>query len=289
MPEKRIYIDGRFYTERNAKMSVFDHGLLYGDGIFETMLAGNGTVFKLDEHVSRLFRSAKLISLKTGLTRNAVKKIIYKALRKNRLKDAYVRFAVTRGKGKVGLSPNLCPKPSVFVIAERFKPLPEAVYRKGVGIIISKTRRNIPSALDPRIKSSNFLNNILAKIEAQKYGAFDAVMLNAAGCVAEASVSNIFFARGGVLKTPALSAGILPGITRSNVLKLAKKLKIKTEQGLYKPAELSGADEVFLTNTSLGIMPVSKIGNSPVNNKKNLNLTAKLQSAYKEFLINSCG
>ena len=286
MPENFVYIDGKFYKKPFAKISVFDHGLLYGDGVFETMISGSGVVFKLDAHIDRFFASARLINLNIPIRPEGMKKIIYRTLAKNKLLDAYIRLAVTRGSGEIGLSPSLCPEPTIFIIVNKLKNIPDSAYKKGVKIIISKTRKNIPEALNPQIKSANFLNNILAKIEADRDNAFEAIMLNSKGFITEGTVSNVFFVRKGVLKTPGLKSGILSGITRSAVLELAAISGIETEQGFYRPEDLYEAEEIFLTNTSAGVLPVSKIGKFPVSG--GFRLTSLLRSLYLEHLNNSC-
>ncbi|MEW6556222.1 MAG: branched-chain-amino-acid transaminase [Elusimicrobiota bacterium] len=251
-----VFIDGRFYAKKNAKISVFDHGFLYGDGIYETMRSYNGIVFKIEQHIKRLFESAKLISLKLPYSKQEIKNSVYKTIKTNNFKNAYIRLSFSRGVGEIGLDTDLCKKPTLVIIAKRFKPFSAKLYREGIKMIIAKTRRNPSEAISPEIKSTNFLNNILAKIEAKKKDVFEAIMLNLDGFVTEGTVSNIFIVKNNILKTPSKKAGILVGVTRNHILQLAKKLEIKTEETFLKPDDLYTADECFITNTSVEIMPV---------------------------------
>ncbi|MFC1478482.1 aminotransferase class IV, partial [Candidatus Margulisiibacteriota bacterium] len=207
----KIYINGKFYPEKDAKISVFDHGFLYGDGVYETLRTYNGKLFHYADHYKRLANSAKLISLKLPLKQKKMQKVIESAIKKNGLKEARVRISVSRGPGKVGLDTSLCPKPTIVIMATKFKPLPAEVYSKGVKLIVAKTIRNHNKAINPAIKSVNFLNNVLAKIEARKARAFDAVMLNWQGYVAETTIANLFIVKNGQLLTPPIEVGILNG------------------------------------------------------------------------------
>src|SRR5262245_8299120 len=217
----KIYVDGKYYSERDAKISVFDHGLLYGDGIFEGIRAYNSRVFKLKEHIDRLFFSAKGILLQMPLDHGAMTKAVIETCRRNRIRDGYIRLVVTRGIGTLGLNPNRCKKPSVIIIAGKIQLYPPEYYAKGLDIITVPTVRNLHSALNPAIKSLNYLNNVLAKIEANNSGCEEAIMLNAEGFVAECTGDNVFIIKGNELQTPPLSAGALYGITRKVVLDLA--------------------------------------------------------------------
>src|SRR3954462_7395143 len=214
----KIYIDGKFYDEKNAKISVFDHGLLYGDGIFEGIRAYNGRVFKLKEHIDRLFYSAKAISLQLPMTHADLMRAVVDTCRHNEVRDGYIRLVVTRGVGTLGLNPNRCKHPSVIVIADKIQLYPQEFYERGLEIITVPTTRNLHSALNPAIKSLNYLNNILAKIEANNGGCEEAIMLNAEGYVAECTGDNLFIVKEGHLSTPPLSAGALYGITRRVVI-----------------------------------------------------------------------
>ncbi|MBE0556305.1 MAG: branched-chain-amino-acid transaminase, partial [Proteobacteria bacterium] len=219
----KVYIDGKYYDEKNAKISVFDHGLLYGDGIFEGIRAYNSRVFKLQEHIDRLFCSAQALLLPMPMDRAGFVRAVVETCRRNRVRDGYIRLLVTRGCGTLGLNPNRCKNPSVIIIAGRIQLYPEELYRKGMEIVTVPTTRNLHSALNPAIKSLNYLNNILAKIEANNAGVEEAIMLNAEGFVAECTGDNIFMVKGGRLLTPPLHAGALYGITRGTVMELAAK------------------------------------------------------------------
>ncbi len=254
-----IYLNNKLVSRGRARISVFDHGFLYGDGIYETLRAYDGVVFMLDEHVERLFRSASLIGLGVPKSPEAIKKAVYKTMKANRVKEAIVRITVSRGAGPVGLDPALCPEPTFVIFAGQFKKYPRHYYQKGVSIAIADTRRNYRRALDPRIKSLNFLNNVLAKIEAKKKGVYEAVMLNYRGYLAEGTVANIFFIKNNVLCTPSVQVGILDGITRRIILDAAKELHIETREGRFRPEDIHDAQEVFISNTTMEVMPVAGI------------------------------
>jgi branched-chain amino acid aminotransferase len=244
--------------EKEAVVSVFDHGFLYGDGVYETMRAYEGKVFMLARHIERLGRSASLIRLPVPEP-HTIRDAVYAAMQANGLQSAYIRITVSRGKGPIGLDPALCPQQTFVVIAEEFRDYPESLYTEGVGLIIAGTRRNLVEALNPKIKSLNFLNNILAKMEAKERGAYEAIMLNAQGCIAEGTVCNLFFVRDGVLCTPSAEVGVLDGITRELVIGLAERVGIPVREGRYLPRDIFAASEVFFTNTTSEIMPVSRI------------------------------
>lgn len=258
-----IYLNDRIVPQSEAVVSVFDHGFLYGDGIYETMRAYDGVVFMLEEHLRRLYRSASMIGLELpgggGGDMDFIRRAVYETLSEGDLKRAYLRLTVTRGKGPIGLDPDLCKKPTFLIMAERFKEYPKAFYENGVRVIIAETRRNIPQALDPRIKSLNFLNNIISKIEAKRAEAYEALMLNAGGMLAEGTISNVFFVRDDVLCTPSVECGILDGITRGVTLELATKEGLTVKEGEFTKEDIYGAQEVFITNTTLEVMPVSRV------------------------------
>jgi branched-chain amino acid aminotransferase len=254
----QIFLNDRIVPEEEALISVFDHGFLYGDGIYETMRAYDGTVFMLDRHIERLNRSASLIQL-TVPSVDVIRDAVYGTIRANGLRSVYVRVTVSRGKGPLGLDTALCPKPTFVVITKEFVEYPEKYYNEGVKFIIAKTRRNLREALDPRIKSLNFLNNILAKIETKERGAYEALMLNAEGLIAEGTVCNIFFVRDTILCTPSVDTGVLDGITRELVIDLAKKTGIQVREGHFRPEALFSASEVFFTNTTSEVMPVCQV------------------------------
>jgi branched-chain amino acid aminotransferase len=254
-----VYLNDGVVPEAEAMVSVFDHGFMYGDGIYETLRAYDGVVFRCEEHIQRLFRSASLIGLNMPKDIAGIKDAINETLRANSLLNAYIRVTVSRGKGLIGLDPDLCETASFVIMTNNFKPYPAVFYEEGIKIIIAAVRRNLKEALDPRIKSLNFLNNILAKIEAKQAGAYEAVMLNSGGLITEGTISNIFFARDGVLCTPSVACGILDGITRSLTLDLAVKNGLTVKEGEFRPEDLYGASEVFLTNTTMEVMPVSRV------------------------------
>ncbi|MCL4491043.1 MAG: aminotransferase class IV [Nitrospirae bacterium] len=254
-----IYLNDKVVPSSEAKVSVFDHGFLYGDGIYETLRVYDGVIFMADEHLRRLFRSAALIGLDMHRDISGVKLAVYETLQANSLINAYVRLTVSRGYGPIGLDPDLCKEPTFVVIANAFKDYPQAFYSEGIKLIIAATRRNLKEALNPQIKSLNFLNNILAKIEAKKADAHEAIMLNAAGHLAEGTISNIFFVSDGIVHTPSPECGILDGITRSLVIEDAVKSGMRVKEGEFTTAELYRATEVFITNTTMEVMPVSRV------------------------------
>lgn len=254
-----VYLNGKIVPSKEAVVSVFDHGFLYGDGIYETLRAYDGVIFKIKEHLQRLFRSASLIGLTVPLEIDALKISIYETLLANKCRNAYIRMTVSRGRGEIGLDPDLCPEPTIVIVARELKEYPRAFYEKGIALIIAETRRNLKEAINPQIKSLNFLNNILAKIEAKKSGAYEALMLNARGKLTEGTISNLFFYKDGVLCTPSLDCGILDGITRGMIIDLAMREDLRVKEGKFTKGDLYSAEEVFLTNTTMEVMPVSKV------------------------------
>jgi branched-chain amino acid aminotransferase len=276
----KIFIDGKYYSEREAKISVFDHGLLYGDGIFEGIRAYNGRVFKLEEHVERLFCSAKALLLRVPLTRAQITRAVVETCRANRIRDGYVRLVVTRGVGTLGLNPNTCKRASVIIIAGKIRLYPQSFYQKGMDIITVPTLRNLHSAVNPAIKSLNYLNNILAKIEANNAGCEEAVMLNALGFVAEGTGDNLFIVKRGELITPPLHAGALYGITRATVLDLAREAGIRAVETNLTRYDLFNADECFMTGTGAEIVPVVKIDGRVIGRGRPGSLTRRLEDAY---------
>lgn len=276
-----IYLNNKLVTESKAVVSVFDRGFLYGDGVYETLRVYKGVVFKIDEHIERLFRSASMISLKLPKSHNEIKKAIYKTIRANKHNEAYVRISISRGAGPIGLDPELCTNPTFVIISKTFKKYPDKYYKKGVKIAIVGIRRNFKKALDPKIKSLNFLNNILAKIEAKEKNAYESIMLNYRGYIAEGTITNIFFVKGGVLYTPAVDVGILDGITRRLILDIAKELKIKVREGNFIPADIYSAAEVFISNTTMEVMPVTKVDNMKISRGAG-SVTKKLHMAYRK-------
>ena len=277
----KIFIDGKYLSERDAKISVFDHGLLYGDGVFEGIRAYNGRVFKLKEHIDRLFYSAKAILLEIPMTRAEMMKATVETIRANKLRDCYVRLVVTRGVGNLGLNPRSCKKPSVIIIAGKIQVYPAELYAHGMEIVTVPTVRNLHSAVNPAIKSLNYLNNILAKIEANNAGVEEAVMLNAEGFVAECTADNLFIIRNGELFTPPLSCGALYGITRGAVMELAVQIGLKVSEPNLTRYDLFNADECFLTGTGAEIMPVIKIDGRVIGHGRPGLLTSRLIDEYK--------
>ena len=276
----KIYIDGKYCSERDAKISVFDHGLLYGDGIFEGIRAYNGRVFKLKEHIDRLFCSAKAILLKIPMAHADIMAAIVETCRRNRIRDGYIRLVVTRGVGTLGLNPNRCKNPSVIIIAGTIQLYPAELYQKGMEIVTVPTTRNLHSALNPAIKSLNYLNNIMAKIEANNAGCEEAIMLNAEGFVAECTGDNIFIVKGDSLLTPPLSAGALYGITRQVVMDLAAQSGMKVSEPNLTRYDLFNADECFVTGTGAEVVPVVKIDGRIVGTGKPGAVTANLVAQY---------
>ena len=284
----KIYIDGKYYSERDAKISVFDHGLLYGDGIFEGIRAYNGRVFKLKEHIDRLFCSAKSILLTIPISHGKMMQVVVEACRQNKLRDGYIRLMVTRGRGTLGLNPNRCEKPSVIVIADKIQLYPPSYYKRGLDIITVPTVRNLHSALNPAIKSLNYLNNILAKIEANNGGCEEAVMLNAEGFVSECTGDNLFIVKGDHLFTPPLSAGALYGITRAVVMDLACESGMTVAEPNLTRYDLFNADECFLTGTGAELIPVVKIDGRVIGSGKPGPVTKRLVERY-HALTNGSG
>jgi branched-chain amino acid aminotransferase len=276
----KIYVDGKFCDEKNAKISVFDHGLLYGDGIFEGLRAYHGRVFRLKEHIDRLFYSAKAILLTIPMSHADLMKAVLETCRRNRLREGYIRLVVTRGVGTLGLNPNRCKNPSVIIIADKIQLYPEEYYKRGLDIITVPTTRNLHSALNPAIKSLNYLNNILAKIEATNGGCEEAVMLNAQGFVAECTGDNLFIVKEGKLLTPPLSAGALYGITRQTVMDLAGQAGVAVSEPNLTRYDLFNADECFLTGTGAEIVPVVKIDGRVIGTGTPGPLTRQLTESY---------
>jgi len=277
----KIYVDGKYCDEKSARISVFDHGLLYGDGIFEGIRAYNGRVFKLKEHIDRLFCSAKAILLNMPLSHVEVMKAVIETCRQNKIQDGYIRLVVTRGVGTLGLNPNRCTDPSVIIIADKIQLYPRELYEKGMEIVTVATTRNLHSALNPAIKSLNYLNNVLAKIEANNAGCEEAVMLNAEGFVAECTGDNIFIVKAGALLTPPLSAGALYGITRGVVMELAQSDGVPVAEPNLTRYDLFNADECFLTGTGAELIPIVKIDGRVIGTGKPGALTRRLVDKYR--------
>jgi branched-chain amino acid aminotransferase len=284
----RIYINGKLVPESQAKVSVFDHGLLYGDGVFEGIRAYNGRVFMLGEHIDRLFRSAKAIDLAIPMTAEGLSRAVVRTCKANRIKNGYVRLVVTRGVGTLGLNPYVCKKPQVIIIAAGIQLYPRKLYDEGLGIITVGTMRNHAEAVNPRIKSLNYLNNVLAKIEALNSGVMECIMLNPQGYVAEASGDNVFAVRGGTMLTPPTWCGALEGITREVVMDLAPEMGCKVREEVLTRYDLYTADEVFLTGTAAEIIGVTEIDRRRIGDGKPGPLTRELRKRFAR-LVKSTG
>ena len=278
----KVYLDGAFVDKSEAKVSVFDHGLLYGDGIFEGIRLYDGNIFRLDEHLERLEYSAKAILLSIPLTRKELSDITCEACRINNLKDAYIRLVVTRGPGDLGLAPWLCPKPTVFVIADKIALYPQEHYDNGLAIVTVPTRRIGPASLPSTIKSLNYLNNILAKIEAKQFGALEAIMLNEQGFVAECTADNVFIVHKGVLLTTPSSQGALEGITRGAIIAIAQELNIPFKETSLTRYDIWCADECFLTGTGAEVIPVTKLDGRVIGTGRPGQITAKVLEAFRK-------
>src|SRR5947207_6618394 len=276
----KIFIDGRYYAEGNAKISVFDHGLLYGDGIFEGIRPYNGRVFKLKEHIDRLFYSAKSILLPIPMRHPDLMTAVVEVCRRNKLRDGYIRLVVTRGIGTLGLNPNRCKNPSVIIIADKIQLYPPELYRKGMEIITVPTVRDLHSALNPAIKSLNYLNNIMAKIEANNSGCEEALLLNAEGFISECTGDNVFIVKEDHLMTPPLSAGALYGITRRVVMEIGQESGLKVSEPNLTRYDVFNADECFLHGTGAELVPVVKVDGRVIGTGKPGPVTERLVSQY---------
>jgi branched-chain amino acid aminotransferase len=284
----KIWLDGKLVDESEAKISVFDHGLLYGDGVFEGIRFYNGRVFRLEEHIRRLFDSARAIILKMPWTQEEVCRYTCETCAANGLKDGYIRLVVTRGAGELGLNPYLSPKPSMFIIASTIKLYPDEFYKNGLAIITCATRRPAPGALMPQVKSLNYLNNVMAKVEAIQAGAMEAVMLNEQGYVAECTGDNLFLMKNGTLLTPLISDGALDGITRAVIIEIAGKLGIPVVEKSLTRYDIFTADECFLTGTAAEVIPVVELDRRTIGSGKPGPLTTRFLEAFHE-LANSTG
>ncbi len=279
--ELLVYIDGKFYPKSEAKVSVYDHGLLYGDGIFEGIRAYEGTVFKLDEHLDRLYRSAHAMLLEISLTKDEMKKAVLDTLKTNNLRNAYIRLVVTRGVGDLGLDPRKCAKPTLIIITTRLIQLHSNDRKKdGITAMVSWVKRDPVDATTHEIKSLNYLNSILAKIEANIASVDEAICLDKRGFVSEGVAENIFMVRNGEIRTPPTTTGALPGITREVVIKLAKRLGYAMIERNMTPNELFNADEVFFTGTAAEIIPVREINKRIIGTGKTGPITQRLMEEF---------
>ena len=279
----KIYIDGTFYPEPEAKVSVFDHGLLYGDGIFEGIRFYNGRVFRLREHVERLYDSAKAIALKMPIGLEEMEEATLETIRQNGLRDGYIRLVVTRGKGNLGLSPERCPKACVIIIADKIQLYPEEKYQKGMVMVTCATRRATPAALLPAVKSLNYLNNIMAKVEASHAGADEGLMLNEQGYVAECTGDNVFVVKKGVITTPPVYAGALGGITRTVVGEICAELRIAIRETEMTRYDIYTADECFLTGTAAEVIAAIELDTRPIGDGKPGPVTERVIRRFREL------
>jgi branched-chain amino acid aminotransferase len=276
----RVWINGKLFDKADAKVSVYDHGLLYGDGVFEGIRVYAGKVFRLREHVDRLYESAVAISLEIPMSREAMADAVVATVKANDKHEGYIRLVVTRGPGSLGIDPRRCDEPQVIIIVDDISLYPAEVYDRGLEVITASITRNHPNSLNPRIKSLNYLNNIMAKMEATRAGCQEAIMLNQAGEVAECTGDNIFIVKRGVLKTPPATAGILEGVTRGAVIELARAAKLPFEMTSLQRHDIYTADECFLTGTAAEVVAVVKADDRPIGNGKPGPITKQLRERF---------
>lgn len=279
----KVYLDGEFYEKDAAKISVFDHGLLYGDGVFEGIRFYQGRVFRLEEHIARLYDSARAICLTIPMDAAALTEAVVATIRENELRDGYVRLVVTRGVGDLGLNPALCPKATVIIIASKITLYPEAMYRDGLTVVTCATRRIPHGALSPMVKSLNYLNNVLAKIEAQQAGAGEGLMLNEQGYVAECTGDNVFVIKNGVMTTPPVSSGALAGVTRGVVFEIAAELGVPLSEPLMTRYDIFTADECFLTGTAAEVIPAVKLDSRAIGTGRPGPLTQRFIERFHQL------
>lgn len=281
----QIYINGKFYDKENATISVFDHGLLYGDGVFEGMRSYNGKVFRLNVHIDRLWLSAKAIHLEIPISKEDMCKAVNDTLAINSLKDAYIRLVITRGSGSLGLDPNRCSHPRIIIITDKISLYPQELYDNGLEIVTASTIRNHPASLSPRIKSLNYLNNIMAKLEGLQAGCSEALMMNHKGEICECTGDNIFLVRNGVVLTPPTDAGILEGVTRGAVIDAASEAGIPLKEISLTRHDVYIADECFLTGSAVEIIPVVKLDGRMIGDGKPGPITKKLLALFREMIL----
>lgn len=279
----QIYIDGSYYPESEAKVSVFDHGLLYGDGVFEGVRFYNGKVFRWEEHMERLYKSASAIAMTIPLDRAKLTEALIETIRRNNLTDGYIRLVITRGKGDLGLSPWNCPKPTIIIIAAKIKLYSEDSYANGLKVVTCATRRIAHGALSPMVKSLNYLNNIMAKIEASHAGAGEGLMLNEQGLVAECTGDNIFLVSGGKITTPPISSGALAGVTRAVAIEIANEFEIEVTEPQMTRYDIYTADECFLTGTAAEIIPAVELDSRAIGSGKPGPVTRRLMARFHEL------
>jgi branched-chain amino acid aminotransferase len=281
----KIYLDGKFVDDAEAKVSVFDHGLLYGDGVFEGIRLYGKNIFRLDEHLERLEYSAKAILLTLPLTRKELAWATAETCRQNGMTDGYIRLVVTRGVGDLGLAPWSCPKPTVFIIASKISLYPQEHYDNGLAIVTVPTRRINPAALPPTIKSLNYMNNILGKIEARQFGALEAIMLNDQGYVAECTADNVFTIHKGTIYTPSASPGALKGITRGTIFDIAQEIGVPIQEVNMTRYDIWCADECFLTGTGAEVIPVVKLDGREIGTGKPGPITQRVLTSFRQRVL----
>lgn len=282
--EQWIYLNGEFVTKENAKISVYDHGFLYGDGIFEGIRIYNGNIFKCKEHLDRLYDSAKSIMLDIPLTYDEMQQALVESVRRNQLRDGYIRLVVSRGPGDLGLDPRRSPKANVVIIVEQLSIYPEEAYENGLRIVSVSTRRNVPDALNPKIKSLNYLNNVLVKIQANLAGVGEALMLNTEGYVTEGSGDNIFIIKNGAIITPPCYLGALEGITRGTIMDIARKLGYTVKEEPFTLHDVYVADEVFLTGTAAEVIAVREVDGRVIGSGKAGPITTRLLKEFRSIV-----
>jgi branched-chain amino acid aminotransferase len=280
----KVWINGELYDKAEAKISVFDHGLLYGDGVFEGIRIYSGRVFRLREHIERLYESARHILLEVPINREQMTQAVLDTVKANAKQDGYIRLVITRGAGSLGLDPHKCSNPQIIVIVDDITLYPAEFYEKGLRVITASVIRNHPNALSPRVKSLNYLNNILGKIEADRANCHEAIMLNQNGEVAECTADNIFIVKHGILRTPHLAAGILEGVTRNAVIELARAAKIPVQEIALTRHDVYSADESFLTGTGAEIAPITECDGRPIGNGKPGPITRQLRERYHQLV-----
>jgi branched-chain amino acid aminotransferase len=279
----KIWLDGQLVDRADAKISVYDHGLLYGDGVFEGIRVYSGKIFECDAHVDRLYNSAKAIRLEVPLSKEQFCAAMYETIRANNLIDCYIRAVVTRGAGDLGIDPRKSPRASVFIIADQVAVYPKELYEKGIAVITSSWTRNHPNSTPPRVKSLNYLNNVLAKIEANDAGVPEAIVLNHLGNVAEATADNVFVVRDGVVKTPPATEGALEGITRGVIIRLCGRMNIPFAESVLQRQDLYTSDEMFLTGTGAEVIAVTKVDGRVVGSGVAGPITKRLLEAYHKY------
>lgn len=284
MEQQLIYLNGEFVDKENAKISVYDHGFLYGDGVFEGIRVYNGNVFRLEEHIERLYESALSILLEIPMTQEEMIQAVVETVRRNKLRDAYIRLVISRGTGNLGLDPRSCLAPNIIIIAEQLQLFPKELYETGMRIITVPTRRNKPDALNPKIKSLNYLNNVLVRIEAHLAGVSEALMLNSEGYVAEGSGDNVFIVKKGVLYTPPSYVGALQGITRQAILDIAGKLGYTVKEEPFTRHDVYVADEVFLTGTAAEVISVVEVDGRKIKDGKPGPVTNHLLTEFRRYV-----